>query len=122
MSTFVDVAVDLLEQPVGLGVRRHVLEALDLRHVQAAAEVVVARHAAAPGADDVDHRQVDDLAAPLEVAERLGEVVQRDRAGMGDAERIERVAEPGLTHRVVGHVALDLEELLPAAAPPVEKS
>ena len=108
----VDIAIDLLEQAHVLGARRQLFPARDARPVQPGAEVIVARHAAPARAHDIDHGEVDDLVVALELEQRAREVVERDRAGMRDAERIERVAQAEQPHGVVGIAALDVEEAL----------
>ena len=47
-------------------------------------------------------------------AASCGIVVQRDRAGMSDAERVERVAQAERAQLLVGVGALDVEEALRA--------
>ena len=90
--------------------RARILPARDARLVQAGAEVIVARHAAPARAHEVDHREVDDLVVALEAFERAREVVQRDRTGMRDAERIESIVQAEQAHGVVGIAALDVEK------------
>ena len=100
------------------------LERVERLQVQQPAELVVARHAALARAQDVDRGEVDERSVgPVEVLEEARVVVQRDRARMRRAERVEEVghrhlveplahvqrAELGqralLQHRVVGERA-----------------
>ena len=85
----------------------------DARFVQGGAEIVVARHAAAAVAHDVDHREIDDLSVrSLEMLQRARIIVQRDRAGMGDAEGIDGIRQPEHVSGL-GDLALDVVESEP---------
>src|SRR5260370_826792 len=68
---------------------------LDWFHVEKLAEPVVARHAALAVAHDVDGRKVQVLAiGTLEVAKKVGKVVDRYPARIAHTKRIEDVSHP----------------------------
>ena len=65
------------------------------------AELRVPRHAALTRAHDVDRGEVHrEPVAPLEALEEARVVVQRDRARVRDAERVERVRHRDLAQAV----------------------
>ena len=115
-----DLEVDAVDVPVvdvadllaHFGFVGEVLELLDPRLAQRLAEVVVAPHAALAVAQDVDRPEVDPVAVQADVVrERLRVVVQRDRAGVRDAERVEQVRPAALVDRRPRAVALDRVEV-----------
>src|SRR5204862_6218196 len=110
----VDAAVHGPQSPYRLRVGAQVLPALDARLVQAGPEVVVPGYPAAPAADQVHDGQVDVLALALELLQRCREVVQGDRAGMGEAERVQHVLQADPAQYVIGLPALDLQEVTAA--------
>ena len=71
--------------------------------MQQLAECVVAGHAELARAQDVCRRQVlQPPVRPLELLQTAGEVVQRDGAGMGDAEGVEEVGQRYLAQHLQG--------------------
>ena len=98
VSTCFGVAVDAAQVVRVLGRVGHLLERVERLQVQQPAELVVARHAALADAQDVDRREVDERAVgAVEVLQEAREVVQRDRARVRRAERVEHVG-----HRHLG--------------------
>ena len=71
-----------------------------------------ARHATVPCAHEVNNGKIDNLVVARESLQCTREVVQRDRAGVGGAKGIERVAKAVLPHDLVGAWALDIHEAL----------
>ena len=89
------------------------LEGLDRRLVEQAPELVVARHAALAVAQDVHRGEVEALAGGVlvQVLQVLREVVQPQRAGMRDAERVEQVGAVVLLDHLAARAPRHLRQL-----------
>ena len=96
-----DVAVvDLLDLLAPRRVVGQLVEGLHRLLAEQPPELVVAGHAALAIADDVHRRQVEPLAVVAgQVLQRARVVVQRDRAGMAGAERVEQVGHRDAARR-----------------------
>src|SRR5688500_7197367 len=80
------VLVDAPELLYPHGIIRQLLEGFDRREAEHLAELVVSGHAEFSGTQDIRGPQIHEVAVgPLETLEEAREVVQGDRAGMGDA-------------------------------------